>query len=458
MSRAWAGLLLLAAGCTHLAPFSPRALVGQTFSLRPGWSMALALDGAVAGRPAIIRLAVEEPLSRVTDGCFESPPEVVARVDTGGSADAGPAAKPRFQEQVVASAVQLGARTLGDVRALREVGAACELTLGSEVLIGFVLEVDPGARTVTLHAGMPTPAVFQSEESVALELSLDPRTDRPSLAVQFAFGGEPLTLPMGLATARGSVEVSVDAARALAGGDFTGSSLAPTSVTLSPGWALRHLVVSVTGQPAGETAAVPEERGAPPVLSGQLGADAWGHFRVLLDLRGQRLVLYRRPPPRKDAPGPESWTHLSSDSTPAGSLLRFISWQTLDRGGLMPLEPAHHALRSCRVGLTLGPEDTGVSFEVALPWPGLEKVLPECAQELLQVPAWTGELEVAPASRPCSGTCLYAQEVPSGRTVCSCSPKSQLAQTTTHGHAPVSPVPEGPEPEDPPQPRAPRTH
>src|SRR5450631_2985418 len=151
MSRAWAGLLLLAAGCTHLAPFSPRALVGQTFSLRPGWSMALALDGAVAGRPAIIRLAVEEPLSRVTEGCFESPPEVVARVDTGGSADAGPAAKARFQEQVVASDVRLGARVLGDVRALRDAGESCELTLGSEVLIGFVLEVSPAARTVTFH-------------------------------------------------------------------------------------------------------------------------------------------------------------------------------------------------------------------------------------------------------------------------------------------------------------------
>jgi hypothetical protein len=457
MRAAWLAVLLLLCGCMHLTPFSPRALLGQRLALRPGWSMALAVDGSVGGRPATIRLAVEEPLSRVTQGCFESSPEVVARVDVGGGADAGPTAGSHFEDQVVAGDVELGLRTLGDVRALLGSGTACEVTLGSEVLIGFVLEVDPGARTVTFHASMPEPGVFQSEESLALELSLDPRTDKPSLAVQLASGGEPLTLPMALATARSAVEVSLDAARALEGKDFNGTTLLPTSLALSPGWALRHLVVGVTGQATAEADAGVPEGGATQRLSGVLGADAWGHFRILLDLRGQHLVLYRRPPPQEGVPGPESWTHLSSDSTSAGALVHFISWQTLSRGGLLPLEPVHHQLRSCRVGLTVAPEDPGVSFEVALPWPGLEKVLPECARELLLVPAWTGELEVAPASRPCTGTCLYAQEVPSGATVCSCSPKSDLAQTTAPRHAPSASPPEGPEPEDPPQPRAPRT-
>ena len=63
-TRHGAPLLALLA-CTHLTPFSPRALSGQTLSLRPGWTMALSVNGIVAGHPAIVHLAVEEPLSLV---------------------------------------------------------------------------------------------------------------------------------------------------------------------------------------------------------------------------------------------------------------------------------------------------------------------------------------------------------------------------------------------------------
>jgi hypothetical protein len=449
------GALLALAACTHLTPFSPRALSGQTLLLRPGWSMALAVDGSVAGRPALVHLAVEEPLSRVTAGCFESPPETVARVDTGRAApDAGALSKSRFQEQVVASNVHLGSRALGDVTALEdEAGATCELTLGSEVLIGFVLEVNPAGRTVTFHAQMPTAPVYRSEESVVLELTLDPKTDRPSLAVQLEGAGSPLTLPMVLATADGQVWVSAQAGRALAGSDVGQKSLVPRALSLAPEWALHHVVVSVREAP-GDGPAVGSPDGEPPVpaLSGALGADAWGHYRVLIDLRGQRLVLNRRPPPVEGSPGPESWTNLSSESTPRGSLVRFVSWQNLERGAQLPLEPGYVRLQQCRLGLTLGPEDPGASLEVAIPWPGLEKEMPECAQEVARVPAWTGELDVGAAPRACSGSCVYAQALASGRTLCHCAGRPSVVRTPTSEPAPDASVPDGPEPVDPPRP------
>lgn len=444
------GLLLGVVACTHLTPFSPRALSGQTFSLRPGWSMALAVDGSVAGRPSVIHLAVEEPLSRVTEGCFESSPEAVARVDTGSAGlAAGAAVSHRFQEQVVASNVNLGSRVLGDVVALRDVGPGCELTLGSEVLIGFVLEVNPGGRTVTFHAEMPTAPVYRTEESVVLELTLDPRTDRPSLAVQLDAAGSPLTLPMVLATADGRVRVPAQAGRALAGSEVGGTSLVPKSLSLSPGWALHHVSVSVLEAP-GEVLGQGSPDGEPtPAVSGMLGADAWGHYRVLIDLRGQHLVLNRRPPPVEGGLGPESWTNLSSESTPKGSLVRFISWQSLDKGGQLPLEPGYVRLKSCRLGLTLGPEDPGASLEVAIPWPALAQEMPECALEVAGVPAWTGELDVDAASRACSGSCVYAQELATGRTLCQCSGRPSVVRVPTSAPAPGASPPAGPEPLDP---------
>ncbi len=453
------GLLLGAAACIHVTPFSPRALSGQSFSLRAGWSMALAVDGTVAGRPAVIHLAVEEPLSRVTEGCFEGAPEAVSRVDTGRVvADAGAGSRDRFQEQVLARGVLLGSRLLGDVRALRDPGAACELTLGSEVLIGFVLEVNPEARTVSLHPEMPASPPFQSEESLVLDLTLDPRTDRPSLAVQVDTLGNPLTLPMVLATAQAEVELSAQAGRAL-GGDAPGL-LAPTSLALAPGWELHHLLVSVRAPPATEPdAGNPDgEPRATPTLSGVLGADAWGHYRALIDLRGQHLVLHRRPPPVEGGPGAESWTHLSSESTPHGSQVRFISWQVLDREGQLPLEPTYVPVRHCRVGLTLGPLDPGASLQVAIPWPALERELPDCARELAAVPAWTGELDVAPASPPCTGTCVYAQALDGGPTLCSCSGAGRASRASVPKPTLAVPASEAQEPRDPPRPRKPAPH
>jgi hypothetical protein len=448
------GLLLAVTACTHLTPFSPRVLSGQTLFLRPGWSMALSVDGSVAGRPAVIHLAVEEPLSRVTEGCFESPPEAVARVDTtGAAADGGTASRRRFFEQVLASNVRLAGRVLGDVVALKDVGTLCELTLGSEVLIGFVLEVNPGGRTVTFHADMPTAPVYRTEESVVLELTLDPRTDRPSLAVQLDATGGPLTLPMVLATANARVRVSAQAGRALAGSALAGTSLVPRSLSLSPGWALHHVVVSVEAAP-GEAPGLGGPNGEPaPALSGVLGADAWGHYRVLIDLRGQHLVLYRRPKPMEGGPGPESWTSLSSESTPKGTLVRFVSWQSLENGGQLSLEPGYVRLNACRLGLTLGPEDPGASLEVSIPWPGLEKEMPECARQVASVPAWTGELDVDAASPACSGSCVYAQELATGRTVCQCSSRPPVVPTPPAARPADAAAPAGPEPVDPPTPQ-----
>jgi hypothetical protein len=121
---------------------------------------------------------------------------------------------------------------------------------------------------------------------------------------------------------------------------------------------------------------------------------------------------------------------------------------------VIPLQPSRARLRSCRIGLTLGPEDPGATLEVLVPWPGLEKELPRCAQEVAWVPAWSGELEPA-GPRPCSGTCVYAEDVGSGRTVCSCSPRR--TPEVAPPASPSSPRPEAPEEPEPEDPATPRT-
>jgi len=433
------GVALL--GCTHVSAPSPRAVAGLTVPVRPGWSMALAVDGSVAGRPAVVRLAVEEPFSRVTEGCFASAPEVMGRVDTRLVSASAPDAGAAMRDTVLAGSVRIGERLFGDLQALRDPGTSCVLTLGSEVLIGFVLEVNPGARTVTFHAQLPPSPAYQAEESLSLELTRDPTSDRPSLAVQLETAGAPLTLPMLLATATAAVEVSADAGRALAGRETGGQSLGPRSIGFAPGWTLRHVDVVVA--PSSPAPALS------PTLVGVLGAEAWGHYRILLDLRGQRLVLFRKPPPVEGTSGAQSWAHLSSDSTASGSVLRLITWQMLDRGALLPLEPSRARLRTCRIGLTLAPEDPGANLAVAIPWPGLEKDLPDCAKELAAVPAWSGELQES-GPRPCNGTCLYAQEVIGGRTVCTCGRgPPPTAPPSVRAPAPKPPPPSETEPTDP---------
>jgi hypothetical protein len=447
-------LLVGVSACTHLTPFNPGALSEQTFSIRPGWSMALAMDGSVAGRPAVVRLAVEEPVSRVTQGCFESTPEVLARVDTGSDAGVG---RPQIQNEVLAGDVRLGRRLLGDVRALLDPAEGCEMTLGSEVLLAFALEVSPAARTVTFHQKLPATPRFRSEDSLDVELTLDPKTDRPSLAVQLDTAGSPLTLPMVLATAEERVQVSAEAASLLVGNGGP-NRLAATALAFAPGWELQHVDVSVLGQSQGEERQGQLDEGLPAIsngVSGVLGAEAWGHYHVLIDLRGRHLVLYRRPPPVEGETGPESWTHLSSDSRPNGSLVRLISWQTLNRGAQLPLEPVYVQLRSCRIGLTLGPEDPGASLEVAIPWPALEKDFPSCAKEVAAVPAWTGDMEVSPTSPPCRGSCVYAQEVSSGHTLCSCSLR-RAAFRPTPTPTPPAASDEPAEPQDPAPSKAPK--
>jgi len=45
----------------------------RVLSLRPG-TQVLAVDGTLAGKPVEVRLAVEEPRSLVSSGCYSAPP------------------------------------------------------------------------------------------------------------------------------------------------------------------------------------------------------------------------------------------------------------------------------------------------------------------------------------------------------------------------------------------------
>ena len=261
----------------------------RVLSLRAG-TPVVAVDGTLAGKPVEVRLAVEEPRSLVSSGCYPAPPVAQGQVklpQLGG----GWATLP----ELTLSGLALGGEALPVFPAavLNEPG--CIVRLGLDVLGNAVVDVDLDARTVTLSPGLPT--LSKDAEQVAVDLTRATDTDRLLVPAQLTGARATALQTLVVGTAR-STELAAIPARAL------GTESVVRSLQLAPGWEACDVAVQVRADWA-RTPGI-----------GLLGVEGWGARRALLDLGGApRLTLVRQkgapPPPCRD-------TGTSTTIEPAG--------------------------------------------------------------------------------------------------------------------------------------------
>jgi hypothetical protein len=288
VKRLAAGLLATAlVACAHGDGAKlPRA---RTFRLRPG-TQVLAFDGTLAGAPVEIRLAVEEPRSLVSSGCYPSPPAAQGQVRLprlGGGWVNLP--------ELVLSGLAAGGEALPAFPAavVTEPGV-CRVQLGLDVLGNAVVDVDLDAGTVSLTPAIPT--LPKDVEQVTVDLTRAPDTDRLMAPVQLTGASATSLQAMILGTAR-STELSGLPARAL------GAESVLRIVQLGPGWEACDVAVQVLTDWARTT------------VIGVLGVEGWGARRALIELGAPRLVLVR---PKSAPPPPCRDTSASAPIEPGG--------------------------------------------------------------------------------------------------------------------------------------------
>ena len=250
----------------------------RVLSLRAG-APVLAVDGTLAGKPVEIRLAVEEPRSLVSSGCYATPPVAQGQVklpQLGG----GWATLPELQVSGLALA--------GDVlpvfaAAVVSEPGGCIVRLGLDVLGNAVVDVDLDARTVTLAPAVPT--LPKDSDQVTVDLTRAPDTDRLLVATQLTGSRATALQTLVLGTSR-STELAAIPARAL------GAESVLRAVQLAPEWEACDVPVQVRTDWAR----------SPGI--GLLGVEGWGARRALLELGTPRLILVRPkgapPPPCRD--------------------------------------------------------------------------------------------------------------------------------------------------------------
>jgi hypothetical protein len=275
----WPALLLAAVACAHGAS---SGLPGSgTLSLRDG--RELSVDGTFGGARAEVRLAVEEPRSRVSAACFGKKPEAQTQVRlpvlSGGW--------ETLPELTVAN-VGLGERTLPAFRAaVTSEPRDCVVWLGLDVLGRSVLDVDLVARTLTVAGAAP--GLPKDAESVVVDLTRAPDTDRLLVPVQLTGASATVLQTLVLGTAQ-STQLAALPARAL------GAEHVVRVVQLAPGWEACDVPVRQR----------PDWTRAPAI--GVLGPEGWGATRVLLDIVQARLTLIRgkgaQVPPCRDQDTP----------------------------------------------------------------------------------------------------------------------------------------------------------
>jgi hypothetical protein len=281
-----------------------------------------------------------------------------------------------------------------------------------------------------------------------IALSRDPQTDWPLLAVRVVQGQYQLTGPLALQTdstrthlgKKAATEAGLRTALDLLGSldlklklpvskDVVGTFVTPDAVELAPGVSLPKLDVSLLAD---------WDRQSP---LGTLGTDGWGRFDAVIDPSSHALWLSR---PRRVGKGAGMRCGAEGDSKAAAcfqldsqrqaNATRAVVtiWRNLPKGGRVELEPVGKDGKvmeaSCRVGITFSPQPGGASLAQTFPWPSLQRALPECAQALakadrLQFAIWSEGVD-----RTCPGSCAFASEPQTGRTVCSCekSPEAQF--------------------------------
>lgn len=277
MSRLASALIILVlAACAHGdAAKLPRSRVLQ---LRAG-TQVLAVDGTLSGKPVEVRLAVEEPRSLVSSGCYPSPPVAQGQVklpQLGG----GWATLP----ELVLSGLTLGGEVLPPFpAAVAAEPGGCIVRLGLDVLGNAVVDVDLDARTVTLAPA--TPSLPKELEQAVVDLTRVPDSDRLLVPAQLTGAAATALQALVVGTSR-PTELAAIPARAL------GATSVLRVVQLAPGWEACDVPIALR-----------TDWGRSPGI-GVLGVEGWGARRALLELGAPRLVLVRPkgtpPPPCRD--------------------------------------------------------------------------------------------------------------------------------------------------------------
>ncbi len=409
--RAGAWVLLACAGaCTrNVAPAVTRDLDGVSLPLKSSPALRLSVDGAVGAIPAEVVFDVASIFSRVSSTCFDSTPS---------QGDTVRVPRPDGQTDVLPE-VDVDELTFGNVHYKHFVAGYaksehCVVVLGNDQLLPWALAVDIAHRTLSFshsqdRAYWSARAVLPPDnrkgfESHLLELTRDPKTDWPLLAVRLQQQGAEVVGPFVLSTGEGQSEIAADAVRGA--GLVAGFELLH-GVQLPPGIEVPSELASFKGitfdalelAPGvgiheGALRAMPELEGKAPPSLGVLGCDVGGRFDAIIDVQAGVLLLQR---PRVLASGAhercerggaldeESCFELEVEKRPGGIVATGTIWRSLPEGGRLHLEllgDKGPIASSCRLGFTFSATDRGDSTQHSLPWERLKQTMPACAQAL----------------------------------------------------------------------------
>jgi hypothetical protein len=445
----WAALVLCAAfACSpRHAREAAQPLDGLDLPLTSSGVRA-EVDGEVAGLEATVVLDVAQPITLVSTGCFgqELPKTAtfVRYLEPGGELREAP--------EISLLRARVGDRRLGSRRvALYEDDERCMLVVGNDVLAPYALEVDPSTRRIRItrsrpradYAAVALAAAGQPGQGLEhhlLDLVRDPKNDWPLLGVRMRQDRAVLTGTFVLSTGQSETVVGQAQARSVGlrpGPDFVrelgvpddialpknlgGNTYSLDRLELSPGFGVRFVGVQALDEWKGEG------------IIGVVGGDVWGRFIAVIDAAAGVLVLKR---PRvfasgdrqrcagQGGPSEEACFVLHQEDVEGGVDLVATLWRELPRGArvyLDVLDAQGQALSTtCRVGLSFGRSDRGITAAHRIPWQGLTRSLPSCADQLSSAAQVRFSLWEEEAHDACPGNCAFVQDSLSYRVSCEC--------------------------------------
>jgi hypothetical protein len=330
----------------------------------------------------------------------------------------------------------------------------CVLTVGSDLLAGLSVSIDPATRRIRIDKSKPREQYAEGnderEEVHFIDVSQEPTADWPLITVRGTQAQAQVMGPFIVSLLEPQSSVVAQAAGEAGLGANSelledlplprGIKLPPKlaarsypldSLELSPGFGLKHASLQFI------------DTWKKPQALGVIGADVWGRFRMTLDPTAGVMVLRR---PRVFASGvrqqcagaqpgqlsEEACFQLGGEAQPRGVEAVVTLWRDAPQGLRLYLElldEKGEALRSqCRVGVTFSETDRGVSSRHRLPWSGLEKSFPSCADDFLKAKSVAFGLFEEGALRECPGTCGFVHDTTTGRVNCEC--QSGLANIT----------------------------
>jgi hypothetical protein len=421
--------------------------------LKPSPAIRLSVDGAVGNVPAEVIFDVRTMMNSATTACFEGSPPTTGDEIRPASWSAG---MTEMAPEVEVADLSFGGLRYKTFRGVLVKSEQCEVTLGNELLLPWALSVDVAHRTVSFSRSrsreewsayaLNPPKERSGFESHVIELTKDPRTDAPMLPVRIRQHGDELVAPFVLSTgAARSESFGVGLRKGfelLEGIELPEPLQVPSELEsfkgipyeaaeVAPGVGVRDGVFRE--MEAGG-------KGGPP-WQGVLGADIWGRYDAVIDIKANVLLLQR---PRVLASGThqrcdrggslneESCYELEVEKAAHGLVATGTIWRALPEGGRLhldfvsdkgPLSPP------CRMGFTFSPTDRGDSTQHELPWSRLREVMPACAQAVSSATKVEMSMFEDGELPECPGTCAFAQDLRTGRVSCECHPAVSGAAT-----------------------------